>query len=100
MTIRLKWMEATSYRPFTEHLERGIEEHIAGVANIRPTGIAYTMLTTVSSLISNVLRSFGVAVFVITLFMIVLLRELLLEPHRHGPEPAPHRAGRWLHGLC
>lgn len=78
MTIRLKWMEATSYRPFTEHLERGIEEHIAGVANIRPTGIAYTMLTTVSSLISNVLRSFGVAVLVITLFMIVLLRELRL----------------------
>ncbi|MGB0588371.1 MAG: efflux RND transporter permease subunit [Myxococcota bacterium] len=78
MTIRLKWMEATSYLPFTQHVERGIEEHIGEVATIRPTGIAYTMLTTVSSLIKNVLRSFSVAVLVITLFMIILLRELRL----------------------
>jgi predicted RND superfamily exporter protein len=78
MTVRLKWLEATSYRPFTEHVERGIAEHIGEIATIRPTGIAYTMLTTVSSLITNVLRSFSVAVLVITLFMIILLRELRL----------------------
>ena len=78
MTVRLKWMEATSYRPFTEHVEAGIKEHIGDAATIRPTGIAYTMLTTVSSLITNVLRSFSVAVLVITLFMIILLRELRL----------------------
>jgi uncharacterized protein len=78
MTVRLKWLEATSYRPFTEYVERGIAEHIGEVATIRPTGIAYTMLTTVSSLITNVLRSFSVAVLVITLFMIILLRELRL----------------------
>ena len=78
MTIRLKWMEATSYQPFTEHLERGIEEHIGEVASVRPTGIAMTLLTTVSSLIKNLLRSFSVAVLVITLFMIVLLRQLKL----------------------
>ena len=78
MTIRVKWLEATSYRPFTEYLEAGIDTYIGDKANVRPTGIAYTMLTTVSALITNVLRSFSVAVLVITLFMIVLLRDLRL----------------------
>ncbi|MDP6942907.1 MAG: efflux RND transporter permease subunit, partial [Myxococcota bacterium] len=78
MTIRMKWMEATSYRPFTRHVEAGIAEFIGDAATVRPTGIAYTMLTTVDALITNVLRSFMVAVLVITVFMILLLGDLRL----------------------
>ncbi len=80
MTITLKWLEATSYGPLTEYLEAGIAKFLPDktVAVIHPTGSAYVLLTTVSALIGDLLSSFGVAFVVITLIMIVLLRDLKL----------------------
>ncbi len=78
LTLRVRWLEATSYGPLTRHIDAGIARYMAGRARISPTGTAYTMFMTVSSLISNLLRSFSVALVVIALIMIILLRNLRL----------------------
>ncbi len=78
MTIRVRWLEATSYGPLTEHVQAGIDQFLAGRASVRTTGAAFTLFTTVSSLIWNLLRSFSMALLVITIFMMVLLRDVKL----------------------
>ena len=78
MAIRVRWLEATSYGPLTEHVQVGIDQHLPGLAQVRTTGAAFTLFTTVSSLIYNLLRSFSVAFLVITLFMMLLLRDVKL----------------------
>ena len=78
MTIRVRWLEATSYGPLTAHVQEGIDQFLAGRATVRTTGAAFTLFTTVSSLIWNLLRSFSVALLVITIFMMLLLRDVKL----------------------
>ena len=78
VTIRIKWLDANSYAPLAAWIDAGVRDHLGGLARVRVTGGAYTMLSIVSGLVMNVLRSFGAAFIVITLFMIVLLRRLPL----------------------
>lgn len=78
MTVFVKWLEATSYGPLTEHVAAGVRAHLAGLATVRATGTVLTLFTTVSSLIENLLKSFGVALILITLFMLILVGELRL----------------------
>ena len=78
MTVRVRWMEATSYGPLTKYIDQGIAKHLGDRARVSTTGTAYTMFMTVSSLISNLLRSFSVALAVIALIMVILLRNLRL----------------------
>lgn len=74
ITVRLKWMDATSYEPFTEWIDQGIQTHLADSAEARPTGSVYELVTTVGGLIGDLLRSFGAALVSVTLMMILLLR--------------------------
>jgi hypothetical protein len=74
MTIRLHWMDATSYEPFTAWLEEGIEREIGGLATVRPTGSVYELVTIVSGLIGDLVRSFGTAFLSVLVMMVVLLR--------------------------
>ncbi len=78
MTIRIKWLDATAYLPLTEHVEEGIAEFIPEDATVRATGSIYTLVTTVSHLLTDLIRSFGAAFVVITLVMMLLLRSLKL----------------------
>jgi uncharacterized protein len=78
MVVRLEWMDATAYTPFGEHVQRGIEEHLAGVAAVQPTGSVYTLLSTVGLLVMDMLRSFAGAFLVIAVLMVVLLGSLKL----------------------
>ncbi len=78
MTIRVKWLEATAYGPMTRYVDEGIAKYIGDRAEVRTTGAAFTLFTTVSSLIDNLLRSFAVAFAVITVLMIFLLGDLRL----------------------
>jgi len=78
MTVRVKWMDANAYPPLAKHVLAGVDKHLAKHANVRVTGSIYTLGDTVSGLIDNLLRSFGAAFLVITLFMVVLLRDIKL----------------------
>ena len=78
MTLRLKWLEATAYQGFTEHIERGIKEHIPAHASVEPTGAVYTLVSTVGKLLLDLVRSFGTALLIITLIMTLMLKSLRL----------------------
>jgi len=74
ITVRLRWMDATSYKPFTAWIQQGIDEHIGDKAQVRPTGSVYELVTTVGGLIGDLVRSFGAALVSVTLMMVLLLR--------------------------
>ena len=78
MTLRLKWLEATSYRGLTAHIQEGIKRHIPSHAEVEPTGAVYTLVSTVGNLLFDLVRSFGTALLVITLIMILMLKGLKL----------------------
>ena len=89
MTVRVKWLDATAYVPLAEHVDRGVTEHLSGVAKVRTTGASYTMLSVVTRVIGDVLRSFGAAFALITLFMILLLADLRLGLIAMAPNLMP-----------
>lgn len=74
MTFRIKWMDAQSYAPLTEHLQQGVERFIPAEARVQPTGAVYTLLSTVGGIIGDLIRSFGFAFLLITVIMTLLLR--------------------------
>lgn len=78
MTLRLKWLEATSYHGLTRHIEEGIRKYIPDQAKVYPTGAVYTLVSTVGTLLIDLVKSFGTALLVITLIMIFMLRGLKL----------------------
>ena len=79
MSFRVKWMEANAYAPLAEHIEEGVKLFIPSEkATITPTGSTYSLLSTVSMLINDLIRSFSVAFVVITFLMMVFLRSVRL----------------------
>lgn len=78
VTIRVRWVDATSYGPFTEHLTAGIERHIGDRAKVEKTGAVYSLFNIVSSIIADLIRSFMVAFLIITVMMVLMLRNLRL----------------------
>lgn len=73
MTVRMKWLEATSYLGLTDHIRTGVEAYIPSSVRARPTGSVYTLVSTIGQMIRDLLASFGVAFVVITVIMMVLL---------------------------
>lgn len=78
MTLRIKWLEAMSYVPLTKHVAEGIALYVPEGARVQATGSVYTLVSTVRSIIGDLLRSFAVALGIITLIMMFLLRSLKL----------------------
>lgn len=78
MSLRVRWLEATSYGTFIEVIDTAIADTIGDRAEVKTTGAAYTLFATVSALIADLLRSFAVAFAVITLLMILLLGDIRL----------------------
>ncbi len=82
MTLRVRWLEANSYGPFTEYVYEGIRRFIptaaTGQLRVRATGAVFTLFQIVSALIGDLIRSFGMAFVVISVMMILLLGEVKL----------------------
>ena len=78
MTLRLEWLEATSYQPFSEYIEAGVKKFMPAHAKVKLTGGAYLLINAVSNLIFDLLRSFGAALIVITIIMVMLMGNLKL----------------------
>lgn len=82
MSMQVKWREASAYAPLVTHVEEGIARFVAPLGPERLTaeitGGAPMFHSVVTSLINDLLRSFGVALLVITLLMLLFLRRLSL----------------------
>jgi predicted RND superfamily exporter protein len=78
MNIRVKWMDAWSYRPLTEAIQSEVEKGVGDRAKAKLTGTVFAFFSVVAALIGDLLRSFSTAFVAITIMMILLLRELKL----------------------
>jgi len=78
MTVQLHWLPCTSYKPLTKYLNNYIENNLKDFATIQPTGLVYSMLSTLGTLAVDLFNSFGIALLVITILMIMLLQDIKL----------------------
>ncbi|MCP4601246.1 MAG: MMPL family transporter [Proteobacteria bacterium] len=78
LVARVKWMETLSYLPLAEHIEQGIENIIGNMADITTTGSVNVQIAVFAALLMDLIKSYGAAILVITLIMIVLLKEIKL----------------------
>ena len=77
MSVQVNWREASAYGPLLAYIETGIERYFeplgTDVIEAKLTGAAPLFFSVVTSLISDLLRSFGVALLVITVLMVLFL---------------------------
>lgn len=78
MTLQMKWMDATGYTPFIAFMKSRMQHYLSNIAEVVPTGAVFTLVSTVASIIHDMLKSFLLALVVITLMMIVVLRSIKL----------------------
>ncbi|NRA35593.1 MAG: MMPL family transporter [Polyangiaceae bacterium] len=78
MTFRVRWRGAMGYQPLLDHVAAGIEQHVGGLARVRPGGGMYTGSVILHALLWDLLRSLAIAIVCITLLMVLLLGELRL----------------------
>ncbi len=78
MVVRVRWMDALSYLPLKRHIEQAIAATVGPLAEVHTTGSIYVDILIISRLLFDLFKSFGAALLVITLIMLVLLRELKL----------------------
>ena len=80
--MRVKWQEATSYAGLIKHIDTGINKYFGPLEKqgleLRPTGGVYLAYTIISSLLDDLIKSFSAAFLVITLLMVLMLKELKL----------------------
>ncbi len=90
MTIGTRWLEATSYLPLADYLEKGIAEFIPpDVADVTLTGTVYNVLSTVGQLLLDLMKTFILAFIVITAIMMVVLKSWRLGVIAMAPNLMP-----------
>ena len=77
-TARVIWLDASSYLPFMEHVEAGVDKFLPKEVNATPTGSILSVITVVNTILTDLIKSFGMALITITIMMILLLRSLKL----------------------
>ena len=78
MRVRVKWLDAASYAPLTQHIQNGIDNVADGAVKIQATGTVFNIFSVVRRIISDLIRSFGTAFIVITFMIIAMLRSTKL----------------------
>jgi len=77
--FRVKWEDATAADRLARYMAASVKKHIpADLAQVQLTGTLYQNLSTVTAIISDLLRSFGIAFIVITMIMMLLMRNFRL----------------------
>lgn len=78
MMVRVKWLEAGEYGPLVDYMKAGVDRHIGKDVRVLFTGAVFTTFIVMQTLIEDLLRSFSLAFMVITIVMVLLLRNLKL----------------------
>ena len=78
LTLRAHWLDAWAYRPLVAHIRAGAERYLPDGVTLKATGTVFSTVSVVGTLLADLLRSFGAAFAVITLIMVLLLRDLRL----------------------
>lgn len=74
VTVRITWQDAGAYKPLQAYVAAGIDQFIGERAAVKTTGTVFTTLSVFDRVVSDLVSSFSAAFLVITLIMIVLLK--------------------------
>jgi predicted RND superfamily exporter protein len=72
-TIKLPWSDAVWIEPFVDHLEARFQEMLDGRAELVVTGFASVMTRTLNALTRSMVKSYAIALAIITPLMILLI---------------------------
>jgi hydrophobe/amphiphile efflux-3 (HAE3) family protein len=72
-TIKLPWSDAVEIEPFVDHLEARFQEMLEGRAELVVTGFASVMTRTLNALTRSMVKSYAIALAIITPLMILLI---------------------------
>jgi hypothetical protein len=78
MDFRVRWMDGKSYGPFASYIQDGIDRFIGDKAEVKITGSAFLAAQIASKLVDDLVNSFSAAFVVVTLMMILMLRDFKL----------------------
>ncbi len=89
VTIKTKWADSVVYKYFVKDLETMFEEEFKGEAKITVTGISALLARTIPAAMDSMMKSYIIALFIITVFMLVLVGDLKLGVLSMAPNLLP-----------
>ncbi len=78
ITIKTKWADSVVYEYFVKDLENMFEEEFNGKAKITVTGISALLARTIPAAMHSMMKSYIIALFIITFFMLILVGDIKL----------------------
>lgn len=78
ITIKTKWADSVAYKYFVKDLEALFETEFSGRADIVITGISALLARTIPAAMNSMVKSYAIALVVITLFMLILVGDIRL----------------------
>ena len=78
MSFSLHWVAVTELEPFIEFVNQRTKSIFEADSEVNPSGLAYSLTSTLSVLVHDLYRSFGAAILMVTLLMIFVFRDLKL----------------------
>ncbi len=73
MAVVMPWIDTIYYRPFMETIQSKFDQELSGLATTQITGVVPLLGTTLFGVIRTAVQSYGIAFFVITIMMMLLL---------------------------
>jgi len=78
LTLRLPWREAGDYTTVVDDIQQRVNAAFDGEAEGRVTGLMMIFARTLDAMMSSIAKSYTIAVFVITLMMVLLVGHIRL----------------------
>lgn len=76
LTIKVPWNDSVSYLDFFQFLDRNLEELFGNEVDIHVTGVTEMLMKTAYAMMKSTLQSYGIALVLISLMMVLLLGKL------------------------
>lgn len=76
VTMNLKWLHGNEYKALSNYIDEGIQRYMSHVARVRPTGLIYSILSTMDVLVTDLAKSFGSAFLLITVLLVFLMKNV------------------------
>ena len=73
LTAKVPWNDSVNYVQFVDYVESNVEEIFGDTYDTSVTGLIQLMMRTISAMMNSTLKSYGVAVVIITILMIILI---------------------------
>jgi uncharacterized protein len=78
ITFRVRWRESSAFTDLIAHIEASLKRHLSDTVTAAGTGPVYVGERLISVMLTDLSISFATAFLFVTLFMIIMLRDLKL----------------------